>query len=237
MVRQQVIGSQVQRMFGSIAARYDVTNTVLSGGVHHLWRKVLLEMVDPDPRARVLDVCTGTADLIPLLRKRFGTVLGIDFCHEMLAVGQKKLSANTQNGSAEVLAQGDALRLPFPDQSFDLITVAFGVRNLERLSDGLKEFLRILRPQGKLLVLEFGQPKGVIFPALFRFHQRHIMPIIGGLLTGNRQAYQYLPATSQNFPCREQFMAILKDSGFTPQRYRSLTGGIAYAYLAAKPGK
>lgn len=222
--------ADVNAMFGSIAGRYDLTNTVLSFGTHHLWRRTLLGLTPPDPKARALDLCTGTADLVPPLKRRFGPVTGADFCLPMLQVGQRKLAP----GARERLVQSDALNLPFADGSFDVVTVAFGVRNFENLEKGLSEIRRVLAPGGRLLVLEFGQPDGAIFGPLFKLYSDHIMPLIGGLLTGNRAAYQYLPRTAGSFPCREAFMQILSDCGYAPKRCRALTFGIAFAYLAER---
>ena len=231
----QVVGSEVQNMFGSIAGRYDLINTVLSGGIHHLWRRTLLGLVPANSKLQVLDVCTGTADLIPLLESRYGQVYGADFCYPMLAEGVKKLQAvgKFQDGK---LIQADALRLPYSDQSFDLITVAFGVRNLENLSAGLIELRRVLRSGGSLLVLEFGQPRGLIFPALYKFHSKYVMPTLGGLISGNRHAYEYLPETASRFPCGPHLMEILSGLGLKAVKYKALTGGIAYAYRADRVG-
>jgi demethylmenaquinone methyltransferase/2-methoxy-6-polyprenyl-1,4-benzoquinol methylase len=148
----------------------------------------------------------------------------------MLEAGRKKLEAR---GAPPVL-QADALVLPFADASADVITVAFGVRNLERLGGGLKEMARVLKPGGNLLVLEFGQPPGVIFGALYRWYSRVMMPRIGGALTGNRSAYSYLPATARQFPCGAAFEALLREAGLSPERTVPLTGGIAWAYSSKK---
>ena len=225
----RVIGSEVRAMFGSIAHRYDLTNSVLSMGTHHLWRKTLVRMAPELKDGLALDVCTGTGDLIPLLEKRFGRCMGADFCFPMMQAGQGKFSTRPK------FLQSDALCLPFPDRSFDVVSVAFGVRNLEDLHRGLGELRRVLKPGGHLLVLEFGQPKGIIFGPVFRFYSRFVMPLIGGLLTGNRRAYTYLPQTSKEFPCAKEFEAILVACGFEHVRFKTLTFGIAYAYQAMRP--
>lgn len=217
----QVVGTQVQRMFSGIAHRYDLTNSVLSMGVHHLWRQALLRRVPKLPHGVALDACTGTGVLIPLLQRRVGKVYGVDFCLPMLRAAPSHVRAP--------LLAGDALRLPFRERVFDVVTVAFGVRNLERLEDGLRELRRVVRDDGVLLVLEFGQPRGLMGP-LFRFYSRVFMPFIGGLLTGDREAYAYLPRTSSRFPCGDEFLAIARRCGFQNVAARPLTSGIAWLY-------
>jgi len=142
------------------------------------------------------------------------------------------VAGNTKFNGQYALLQGDGLSLPFASQSFDLITVAFGVRNFERLDQGLAEFKRVLKPGGRLLVLEFGQPSNAVFGALFGFYSRFLMPLIGGILTGNRAAYAYLPRTAAHFPCGESFVQILEEAKFSDVHYQALTYGIAYAYSA-----
>ncbi len=224
--------TDVQRMFGSIAERYDAANTVLSLGIHHLWRRSLLRLLPTEPSSSdrgaslVLDVCTGTGDLLPLIKNRFGSVVGVDFCLPMLQAGKQKLS------QPYAMVQGDGLKLPFADGSFDVVTVAFGVRNFERLQQGIIELRRVLKPTGHLLVLEFGQPNNRVFGALFRLYANYWMPFIGGLLTGNREAYAYLPRTAARFPCGDEFVTILQSGGFKDARCLPLTMGVAYAYCA-----
>jgi len=213
-------------MFASIAKRYDLTNSVLSVGIHHLWRRELLSRIPKtgDPDRLSIDLCTGTGILLQALQHRGGRVIGADFCLPML-----DLARVASHELVAPVVQSDAQQLPFPDQCADIITVAFGVRNLESLDRGLREMRRVLKPNGKLLVLEFGQPTGVM--ALpFAFYSRYLMPIIGGILTGNRSAYEYLPQTSKRFPCREAFLQIAKQVGFREGRFTSLSGGIAYLY-------
>ncbi len=223
----QIVASKVQQMFGSIAERYDVTNSVLSFGIHHLWKRWVVKALPLSPTAKVLDLCTGTGDLLPLLRRRFSTVVGADFCLPMLQVGQAR-----PGHAALPLIQGDALRLPFPDSTFDGVTVAFGVRNLESLEKGLVEIRRVIKPGGALVVLEFGQPGGVLFGPLYRAYSRFVMPLIGGGLTGNREAYSYLPETAAAFPCGDAFVQLLSRAGFKDCVASPLTFGIAFLYVA-----
>jgi demethylmenaquinone methyltransferase/2-methoxy-6-polyprenyl-1,4-benzoquinol methylase len=209
-------------MFSSIACRYDLANTVLSMGIHHLWKRSIAQAVPKN--SAVLDLCTGTGDLLPLLKKRAGTVIGADFCFPMLEIASKR--------SKIPLCQADALNLPFTDAQFDAVTVAFGIRNLEDRAKGLSEIYRVLRPGGILLILEFGQPTIPVWSELYIFYSKFIMPLIGSALTGNKFAYEYLPETSKAFPSRELFSAELKESGYTNISYRSFSGGIAYLYTA-----
>jgi demethylmenaquinone methyltransferase/2-methoxy-6-polyprenyl-1,4-benzoquinol methylase len=218
----QVKGEEVQRMFGRIASRYDLTNSVLSGGLHLSWRYRLVRSVPTT--ATVLDVCTGTGGVLAHLQQRCRLAVGVDFCAPMLEVG-------VRNGTPNLI-QGDALRLPFADGQFDAVTVAFGVRNLENLSQGLRELFRVLKPGGAVHVLEFGQPTLPLWGSLFHFYSAHVMPRIGGLLTGDRAAYTYLPETSRSFPCRVEFCRLLEAAEFKNTRFETLAGGIAYLYHA-----
>jgi demethylmenaquinone methyltransferase/2-methoxy-6-polyprenyl-1,4-benzoquinol methylase len=219
-------------MFNSIAKNYDLGNTVLSFGIHHYWRKVLVRLLPKSNNLKVLDICTGTGDLLPLLEQRFAEhhpeqVQGIDFSDAMLDRSRSKYPKYK-------VQQADALALPFGADLFGLASVAFGVRNFAILQDGLREAYRVLKPEGYFLVLEFGQPKIPIFSQVYQFYSKHIMPIIGGLVTGNRQAYSYLPETAKQFPCGTDFGDELKQAGFSVLKIKSLFFGIAYAYLAQK---
>lgn len=219
----------VQNMFASIAEKYDLTNSVLSLGIHHAWRRALLSFLPRSQDKKVLDVCTGTGDLMPLLKTRFGSVTGVDFCLPMLKKACEK-EINRQGP----LIQGDALKLPFADASFDIASVAFGVRNFEDVERGLRELKRVIRPGGALLILDFGQPWLPGFRTVFNLYSKYIMPSIGGFLTGNKEAYVYLPKTSKEFPCGDKFLNILHDIGYANASFKSLSCGIAYAYVAYK---
>ncbi|MCB0330791.1 MAG: bifunctional demethylmenaquinone methyltransferase/2-methoxy-6-polyprenyl-1,4-benzoquinol methylase UbiE [Bdellovibrionales bacterium] len=224
----QVVGREVRSMFGAIAGRYDLANSVLSMGIHKWWRSRLAKIwKNVGAEQPVLDLCCGTGDILFELRKSFPEAYGADFCLPMMRCGQAR-SPDTP------FLQADALHLPFQDQTFGLITVAFGVRNLESVEQGLTEMLRVLKPNGTLLVLEFGQPRNVMWRMIFDFYSGTILPFIGELVTGNRSAYEYLPKTSKNFPCRELFKAKVKSVGFAEASYTSLTGGVAYIYTCTK---
>lgn len=224
-----VEAQQVSAMFGSIAPKYDITNSVLSLGIHWLWKQRLVNLVPEG--GRVLDLCTGTGDLLPLLAKRSSEVVGADFCLPMLQRARDRGFTSDQ----VQLVQTDALSLAFENASFDSVTIAFGVRNFQDLRAGLKEAYRVLAPQGTLLILEFGQPTVPVWKELYGFYSRFLMPTIGGLLTGNRAAYEYLPRTAASFPCGAKFVDILEECGFSSDQIISLSGGIAYIYHAIKP--
>jgi demethylmenaquinone methyltransferase/2-methoxy-6-polyprenyl-1,4-benzoquinol methylase len=232
-VKIQVVGKEVQEMFGSIAERYDVANSCLSLGIHKWWRRRLsgawkrLSVAGRVVSGPVLDLCSGTGDVLFELEKTFPHCIGADFCLPMLEQGKKRKESS-------LFLQADALQLPFSDETFSLITVSFGVRNLEKLDVGLQEMFRVLKPGGHLLVMEFGQPRNRVWRALFSLYSFQIMPLLGGLLTGNRAAYEYLPRTSRKFPCGEDFMTRLKAAGFSSCTAQSLSGGVAYIYHGQK---
>lgn len=217
--------AEVRHMFSSIAKRYDLTNSALSMGIHHLWRQKLISIL-PNMLGKssvALDLCTGTCDLIKPLSAKYDRVVGADFCLPMLQQGKQKSSGFS-------VVQGDGLKLPFIDKSFDLVTVAFGVRNFENLEKGLLEIRRVLKDNGILVVLEFGQPKNFLWAAIYNFYSKYIMPLIGSLLTGNRAAYTYLPQTARAFPCGQKFCQILESLSYQQAAYQQLSGGIAYIY-------
>lgn len=217
-------------MFASIADRYDLTNDVLSFGLHRYWEKLAIKQLTSSSDVRCLDLCTGTGALIPYLLKKFNRITAADFCQEMLDVAQTSFAKQVDAGEL-TLEWGDALDLKYADDSFDVITIAYGVRNFENLEQGLSEVRRVLKPGGELLILEFGQAKGIIAP-FYQFYCKHIMPLLGALLTGNKSAYQYLPETAGAFPCGQDF---IKSLGWQPSNARvtKLMGGIAYIYLVS----
>jgi demethylmenaquinone methyltransferase/2-methoxy-6-polyprenyl-1,4-benzoquinol methylase len=225
---QTPIGTKVKSMFASIAHRYDVTNTVLSLGIHHLWKRHFIASLKTKDSPRIMDLACGTGDLVPLLKRTHGgLVTGVDFCEPMLEVARVRFP------EFEFL-QGDALNLNFADDQFDIITISFGVRNFENLEHGLTEVYRVLKPGGQIAVLEFGQPDGILFGPLYRFYSKYIMPIIGGVLTGNKNAYQYLPETAAAFPCGDAFLRILSRIGFKDVSLIRYTFGIAFGYKGIK---
>lgn len=227
----------VRSMFGSIAGRYDATNTVLSGGMHHLWRRRAVRTLAPAADARLLDVCCGTGDLSMALAEALGpngSVVGTDFTPEMVDEARLKL-ANQPAHTPIRFDVADAMDLPFEDDSFDGATVSFGIRNVVDPRAGLAEMARVVRPGGRVLVLEFGQPEG-LFGAMFRFYSAQLMPRIGGLMTGNRAAYEYLPRTSAAFPAGDLFVEqYLAPAGLAPVESAPLLWGLAWLYMGEVP--
>ncbi|HKB14623.1 MAG TPA: bifunctional demethylmenaquinone methyltransferase/2-methoxy-6-polyprenyl-1,4-benzoquinol methylase UbiE [Planctomycetota bacterium] len=213
----------VRTMFGRIAERYDLGNRILSLGRDRAWRRRAARESDLRPGGKALDVCAGTGDLAFELERRGARVLALDFCAEMLRRGAAKASARR---SAVRFVAGDALALPFAPRTFDAATIAFGLRNLADPRAGLAEMGRVLRPGGRLVVLEFTRPGGGPFAALFRAYARRVLPAVGGWITGRREAYEYLPRTLLRFGSPGELAAAVEAAGFEQVRCRTLTGGI-----------
>jgi len=221
-------------MFAGIAGRYDLLNHLLSGNVDKSWRRLVARTLRPSlvEGARVLDVACGTGDLSLVLEGAGeARVVGLDFCRPMLEIARRKAAS----GARPVpFVEGDALRLPFADCSFDVVTIAFGLRNLASVEDGLRELRRILRPAGRIAVLEFSDPVVPGFRALFRFYFTRVLPRIGGLVSGSRGAYEYLPDSVSKFPDQKRLAALMREAGFEEVAYKNLTGGIAALHTGAR---
>jgi demethylmenaquinone methyltransferase/2-methoxy-6-polyprenyl-1,4-benzoquinol methylase len=220
-------------MFASIAPRYDAANQVLSLGIHRGWRRTAVQLAGAAPGMRVLDCATGTGDLALEFKRavRGGEVIGTDFCAEMLQAAPEK--SRRANLPVE-FAVADALALPYRDGRFDIASIAFGIRNVDDPVRCLREMARVVKPGGRVVVLEFGQPGGA-FGALFRIYSTGVMPIVGGLLTGNRAAYHYLPRTAAKFPAGEKFLELMREAGcFTGCAAHALTFGTAFVYVGVK---
>ena len=222
-------------MFAGIASRYDLLNHVLSLNIDKSWRrKVRAEISDilADENAVVLDVACGTGDLsLELKRGAPAAVIGTDFCRPMLVVAAEKIAS----GACHLpLVEADAMSLPFGDDSFDAVTIAFGLRNLPDHEAGLRELLRVLKPGGKLFVLECSNPSVPGFRQVFRFYFENIVPRIGGLVSGSRGAYTYLPNSVSRFPDKKALASMMLDAGFAGVRYESLTGGTGSLHVGHK---
>ncbi|MET0554507.1 MAG: ubiquinone/menaquinone biosynthesis methyltransferase [Vicinamibacteria bacterium] len=225
----------VRSMFDRIAPRYDLLNRLLSAGIDVRWRRAAADWLELAPGARVLDLCTGTADLLieVLRRDPSHRGVGIDLSSGMLVRGAAKLSARGLAGRS-ALASGDAEQLPLAGGLFDGALVAFGIRNVGDRPAALGELRRVLRPGGRLVVLEFSMPRGLM-GALYRFYFGQVLPRVGRLVSGDGAAYSYLPASVAVFPEPPAFAALLEQAGFARIRFRALTAGIAHLYRAEVP--
>lgn len=225
----------VREMFAGIAGRYDLLNHLLSLNIDKRWRRRVsaeLRQILDDPEAHVLDVACGTGDLsLELNSGAKASVIGTDFCRPMLAFAKEK---SVNEASPIPYVEGDAMRLPFADDEFDALTIAFGLRNLANVEDGLKELRRVLKPGGRLAVLEFSAPIVPGFGRLFNFYFAHVLPRIGGAVSGSRGAYEYLPDSVSKFPDQKKLVSMMEATGFSAVRYQNLTGGIAAIHTGAK---
>lgn len=224
-------------MFGAIAGRYDLLNHLLSGNIDQRWRRLvtkrLYEALPHKVKVRILDVACGTGDLsLALSEAGHAEVIGVDFCRPMLKIAA--LKSSKRRGGVPFF-EGDALALPFRDSSFDGTTIAFGLRNLASVEDGLKELLRVLKPGGTVAVLEFSKPRWAAFRVLFNFYFTKLLPVVGGLISGSKGAYQYLPDSVSRFPNQEELASMMRDAGFQEITYQNLTGGIAALHLGRRP--
>lgn len=218
--------NKIRSMFASISTRYDRANTVLSGGVHHYWRRKTVRRSGAKRGDRVLDCATGTGDLAIAFHKITGDVTGTDFVPEMLILARAK--------SREVTFDvADVTDLPFENDSFDIASIAFGIRNVNDPRKGIAEMARVVRPGGRVMVLEFGQPRNRAVGALYDFYRRRVLPKLGGMVTGEQEAYEYLDKTAGRFPCGDDFVQLMREAApFRSIEYTPLTFGIAYLYRA-----
>ena len=221
-------------MFNAIARRYDLLNHLLSGGVDIYWRRRALASVRGDAPQCVLDLATGTGDFA-LAAERLGArqVVGVDMAIEMLRLGLDKVNQKRPPMSVGLLVS-DAEGLPFKAETFDLVMGAFGVRNFGDIPTGLAEAYRVLKPGGEILVLDFCQPTAPLFRQLYRFYFHRVLPLVGGLISGERQAYAYLPRSVGDFPQGQAFVDLLDAVGFTDTGYTPMTLGISAVYQGVK---
>ena len=226
---------EVREMFDNIAPKYDLLNHTLSMSIDRVWRRRVVGEVRRAKPGRILDVATGTGDLAIAMARRIRDVqvLGVDLSEQMLAVARRKIEARGLDGRI-VLDRGDAERLAVADASVDVATVAFGVRNFGDLGAGLRELARTINPGGKVVILEFSRPRNRVFRALYEFYSYKILPRIGGLVSRDKRAYEYLPASVGEFPAPEEFMGMMARAGFRNCRARSQSFGIAQIYIGER---
>lgn len=226
---------EVREMFDNIAPKYDLLNHTLSMSIDRVWRRRVVGEVRRAKPGRILDVATGTGDLAIAMARRIRDVqvLGVDLSEQMLAVARRKIEARGLDGRI-VLDRGDAERLAVADASVDVATVAFGVRNFGDLGAGLRELARTIKPGGKVVILEFSRPRNRVFRALYEFYSYKILPRIGGLVSRDKRAYEYLPASVGEFPAPEEFMAMMARAGFRNCWARSQSFGIAQIYIGER---
>jgi len=232
---EQAASQWVRGMFGRIAGRYDLINHLLSFNLDKSWRGRLVDRVADvlaRPDASVLDLCCGTGDVLLALEQRAGApVLGSDFCHPMLVEARRKVATRR---FATPLFEADALQLPLAVGSLDLVTVAFGFRNLANYEAGLREFLRVLKPGGVVAILEFSQPTNRAFAALYGFFTTRVLPWVGGAISGSRDAYSYLPESIRKFPDAPELAQQMRDAGFARVEFERMTGGAVALHLGWK---
>lgn len=229
--RQSPDPEKIRSMFSKVAAKYDKANSVLSVGIHHLWRKKLVQLSEAKSGMSILDCATGTGDLAIAFKKTVGTsgsVIGTDFCKEMLEPAPDKAKQQNLDIKFEL---ADVTQLQFADKSFDVVSISFGIRNVNNPVKALQEMARVTKPGGKVMVLEFGQMDFPVVSNLYNFYSEKILPKIGGLVTGQGDAYEYLQKSSAAFPCKQNFLKLMKEADcFTNTSFTPVSFGIAYIY-------
>ena len=228
-------GKQVERMFDSIAHSYDLLNHTLSLGIDKHWRKAAIDSLRPFKPQRILDVATGTGDFAMLAAKELQpkTLLGIDLSEGMMDVGRKKVK-DAQLDNIIRFQKEDSLNLTLEDDSFDAVMVAYGIRNFENLDQGLREMCRVLKPEGRLVIIELTSPNRFPMKQLFWLYSHVLMPTLGKLISKDSQAYAYLPATMEAFPQGEEMQHILQKAGFKDVKFKRFTFGLSTLYMASK---
>ena len=225
----------VQRMFAAVAPRYDLLNHLLSFNIDRGWRKALrdeLRNVLNRQDARILDLCCGTGDvLLDLQEETAAPILGVDFCYPMLVSAKRKIA---RRGLKNAVTAADALALPFSPGTLDAVAISFGFRNLANYEAGLLEFRRVLKPGGILAILEFSHPQNALVKAAYGTYSRLVLPLVGAIVSGSREAYAYLPDSIRKFPTAGDLAQMMKAAGYGNVRYRLLTGGIAALHIGQK---
>ncbi|MDD3039255.1 bifunctional demethylmenaquinone methyltransferase/2-methoxy-6-polyprenyl-1,4-benzoquinol methylase UbiE [Bacteroides sp.] len=229
-------GIQVHRMFNNIAPYYDKICHILSFNIDRLWRKRLVKLVAGIKPVNIVDIATGTGDVAISMARNISTaqIVGIDLSEEMLKVAQQKIEHSGIKSNIKFLCE-DAENLSLASNSFDVVTISFGIRNFENIDKGLSECYRILREGGSLFVMEFSTPKHKVFNVLYRFYSKSILPVIGRIISKDNKAYTYLPESIVEFYQEDEFTKLLQNSGFDSCSAISLSNGIAHIYIGVKP--
>ena len=227
-VREAEKAGMVRGVFESVASRYDLMNDLMSGGVHRLWKDAMMDWLAPRPGQRLLDVAGGTGDIAFRFLKRApgASAVVLDMTAEMLEAGKTRADAEALAGQMEWIV-GDAMALPFEDASFDVYTISFGIRNVTRIEEALSEARRVLRPGGRLMVLEFSEVPNPLLRQIYDLYSYNIIPSMGQAVTGDRDSYQYLVESIRRFPRQEAFATMIRAAGFEQVKYRNLTMGVA----------
>ncbi len=225
------MSEQVKKMFSDISGKYDLLNTVLSFGIHHLWRNTTVAMSKASKGNKVLDCATGTGDLAIAFKKKVGDsgyVMGTDFCEDMLKFAPSKAE---KHGIKIDFELADVMNLQYSDDSYDVSSISFGIRNVDDPAKGISEMARVVKPGGRVVVLEFGQPSG-LFGSIYRWYSKNIIPKIGRMIAGSDFAYTYLPETAAKFPSGDKFVSLMENTNqFSKIEKKSLTFGISYVYV------
>jgi demethylmenaquinone methyltransferase / 2-methoxy-6-polyprenyl-1,4-benzoquinol methylase len=223
---------KIRSMFSKVAKNYDKANSVLSVGIHHFWRKKVIAVAAPQPGMKILDCATGTGDLAIEFKKAVGPkgqVIGTDFCVEMMETAPAKAKSENLEITFEF---ADVTQLKYPDNTFDMTSISFGIRNVSDPVQALREMARVTKPDGKVVVLEFGQMSVPVISELYNFYSQKVLPKLGGLVSGQGAAYDYLQKSSAAFPCKERFLDLMiQSTAFSIQHYTPVSFGIAYIYI------
>jgi demethylmenaquinone methyltransferase/2-methoxy-6-polyprenyl-1,4-benzoquinol methylase len=219
---------RVRGVFSSVASKYDVMNDVMSGGIHRLWKDAMMDWLAPRPGQKLLDVAGGTGDISFRFLKRagYGHATVLDLTESMLVEGRKRAEAEAMADQLDWVV-GDAMALPFEDNAFDVYTISFGIRNVTRPQDALNEAYRVLRPGGRLMVLEFSQLPNPMMQKAYDLYSFNVIPRMGQAIAGDRDSYQYLVESIRKFPDQETFLQMVRQAGFGNEKYRNLSMGIA----------